>query len=112
MRLRGSAQGACGRRHDVVWAGGWAEDPGDAQILARGRREGRVVVTLDKDFGKLVVEGAPHSGVVRLTDVTAAEQTRLRLQVLALHAEKLLAGALITASARRMRIRPPESPTG
>lgn len=35
--------------HDVVWAGDWAEDPGDAEILARGRREGRVVAdSLDR----------------------------------------------------------------
>ncbi len=91
--------------HDARWVGDWTEDPGDAEILARARREGRVLVTLDKGFGKLVVKGAPHSGVVRLTDVTAAEQGRLCLHVLALHSEKLLAGALITASPTRIRIR-------
>jgi len=37
--------------HDVVWAGEWPTDPGDEEILALAHREGRVLVTLDKDFG-------------------------------------------------------------
>ena len=37
--------------HDVVWAGDWDSDPGDEAILAHAHREGRVLVTLDKDFG-------------------------------------------------------------
>jgi hypothetical protein len=45
----------------VIWAGEWAEDPGDDEILARAHREGRVLVTLDKDFGELaVVHGQPR----------------------------------------------------
>ena len=38
------------RGHDVVWAGDWDRDPGDEEILAIAHREGRVLVTLDKDF--------------------------------------------------------------
>ena len=38
--------------HDVVLAGDWSEDPGDVAILARAGAEGRVLVTLDKDFGE------------------------------------------------------------
>jgi predicted nuclease of predicted toxin-antitoxin system len=36
--------------HDVVWAGEWAEDPGDAEVLDLAHAEGRILVTLDKDF--------------------------------------------------------------
>ena len=44
--------------HDVVWTGDWDEDPGDDAILAYAYREGRVLVTLDKDFGRsLFVDG-------------------------------------------------------
>ncbi len=32
--------------HDVIWAGAWKEDPGDAEILARAHAESRVLVTL------------------------------------------------------------------
>jgi len=37
--------------YDVVWAGEWPEDPGDEEILERAYLEGRILVTLDKDFG-------------------------------------------------------------
>ena len=40
--------------HDVVWTGDWAEDPGDDEILAFAYREGRALVTLVKDFGRLL----------------------------------------------------------
>jgi predicted nuclease of predicted toxin-antitoxin system len=39
--------------HDVVWAGDWPTDPGDDEILAQAHQEGRILVTLDKDFGEL-----------------------------------------------------------
>lgn len=39
--------------HDVVWSGDWPADPGDEEILAHALAEGRVLVTLDKDFGEL-----------------------------------------------------------
>jgi predicted nuclease of predicted toxin-antitoxin system len=35
--------------HDVDWSGDWPADPGDEDILARAHREGRVLITLDKD---------------------------------------------------------------
>jgi predicted nuclease of predicted toxin-antitoxin system len=39
----------------------------DADILARAAREGRVLLTDDKDFGELVVrEGRAHGGVALL----------------------------------------------
>jgi predicted nuclease of predicted toxin-antitoxin system len=52
--------------HDVVWAGDWLTDPGDEEILTHAHADGRVLVTLDKDFGELViVHGQAHSGIVR-----------------------------------------------
>lgn len=41
--------------HDVIWAGDWPEDPGDEEILARAHKEGRILVTLDKDFGEIAI---------------------------------------------------------
>ena len=41
--------------HDVVWSGDWKQDPGDSEILEIAHREGRILVTLDKDFGELVL---------------------------------------------------------
>lgn len=38
--------------HDIEWAGEWARDPGDDEILAIANGEQRILVTLDKDFGE------------------------------------------------------------
>ncbi len=37
--------------HNVIWAGEWPDDPNDDEILERAHQEGRILVTLDKDFG-------------------------------------------------------------
>lgn len=93
--------------HDTIHAGAWPEDPGDDEILARARREGRVLVTLDKDFGELaVVRGLGHAGILRLVDIPAREQGRMCLRVLASYGAELASGAMITAEAHRLRIRP------
>lgn len=39
--------------HDVLWARTEMGGEGDEAILARAQREGRLVVTFDKDFGDL-----------------------------------------------------------
>jgi predicted nuclease of predicted toxin-antitoxin system len=94
--------------HDVVWTGDLIIDPGDEEILAQTHRENRVLVTLDKDFGELViVHGQAHSGIVRLVDISAKKQAEVCEQVLALHGDELLRGAIITAQPGRLRIHPP-----
>ena len=61
--------------HDAVWAGDWPEDPGDDEILAKAYEEGRILVTLDKDFGEMaIVQGKPHSGIVRIVNIPARQQ--------------------------------------
>ena len=53
--------------HDVTWSVEWESDPGDEVILSRARAEGRILVTIDKDFGELaIVRGHLHAGIVRL----------------------------------------------
>jgi hypothetical protein len=48
------------RGHDVVWSGAWPSDPGDIAILAAAYDARRILVTLDKDFGELVIlKGQP-----------------------------------------------------
>jgi predicted nuclease of predicted toxin-antitoxin system len=39
--------------HDVAWIHEDAPGSPDPEVLARAQREGRVVVTFDKDFGEL-----------------------------------------------------------
>ncbi len=95
--------------HDVAWAGDWPKDPGDEEILARAHAENRILVTLDKDFGELaVVRGAPHSGIVRLVDLSLKLQATACLRVLELHGPEIERGAIATAEPGRLRIRPAE----
>ncbi len=95
--------------HDVVWCGDWERDPGDLEILAIAKREQRILITLDKDFGELaIVRGLPHGGILRLVNFSARRQASVTLLVLALHGEELERGAIITAEPGRMRIRPAE----
>ena len=92
--------------HDVVWAGDWERDPGDEEILATAHAEGRVLVTLDKDFGELaVVKGLPHSGILRLVDIAARRQAFICDRVLGSHGAGLRAGAMVTAGHGRLRVR-------
>lgn len=99
--------------HDVVWTGEWPMDPGDEEILRFAGAEGRVLVTLDKDFGELaIVMGQAHSGILRVADFAARQQGRVIQKVLLSHGSELLAGAVITALPGRLRIRPPENDLG
>lgn len=94
--------------HDVIWAGDWAKDPGDEDILAQAYRESRVLITLDKDFGTLaLLHGKPHAGIVRLVNLTTQQQVMVCLRVLARHEFVLRSGAIITAELDRVRIRQP-----
>lgn len=94
--------------HDVIWSGAWPQDPGDEEILALAHRDGRVLVTLDKDFGELaIVRGSAHSGILRLVNISARQQAAACLRVIAAHGKELEAGAIITAELGRLRVRPP-----
>ncbi len=99
--------------HDVVWSGDWPADPGDEEILARAFAEGRVLVTLDKDFGELaILRGLPHAGILRLVGLSVLQQAEVTLRVVQAHAPDLAAGAVITAEAGRLRVRLGEAMPG
>jgi predicted nuclease of predicted toxin-antitoxin system len=92
--------------HDVVWSGNWPVDPGDEEILARALADGRVLVTLDKDFGELaIVRELPHAGILRLVGLSARQQAEVTLRVLEVHANELAKGAIVTAEVGRLRVR-------
>lgn len=76
--------------------------------MALAHREGRVLVTLDKDFGMLaVLQGKPHAGIVRLVNLSLKEQTAVCLHILQTCRSDLMAGAISTAEQERLRIRMP-----
>jgi len=106
----GAAEALRSSGHDVVWSGDWDEDPGDEEILARARAAGRVLVTLDKDFGELaIVRGLQHNGILRVAGFAARQQAGVIDHVLSLHGSELQSGAVVTAQPGRLRIRPPET---
>ena len=95
--------------HDVVYVGDWPRDPGDEEILAHAAAEGRVVVTIDKDFGELAVaQGKPHAGIIRLVNIRVKQQAKTCLDILNRYEAELQQGALITAEPGYVRIRPAE----
>jgi predicted nuclease of predicted toxin-antitoxin system len=62
--------------HDVLWIRESAPGSADEDVLARAHRENRVLITFDKDFGRLVFQrGAPAShGIIlfRISPVSSA----------------------------------------
>lgn len=105
----GAKQILMGSGHDVIWSGDLSEDPGDEEILAKAHVESRVLVTLDKDFGELaIVRGKPHSGILRLVNLSAKQQGLVCLKVIEAYGKELQAGAIITVEPGHIRIRPPD----
>ena len=91
--------------HDTLWAGDWPENPSDDEILERAHREGRILITLDKDFGELaIVHARPHSGIIRLVNFSSRQQAEACLRVIELHGDELRSGAIITVEPNRIRI--------
>ena len=92
--------------HNVDLVGHWDQDPGDGNILAHAHAHDRILVTLDKDFGELVVpRGQPHSGIVRLVNWSARMQAEACLAALERYQQELLNGALVTFEPGRGRVR-------
>ena len=90
-----------------MWAGDWPEDPGDDEILAKAYEEGRILVTLDKDFGEMaVVQGKPHSGIVRIVNIPARQQGSVCRRIIESYGNELQSGAIATVETGRVRIRP------
>lgn len=91
--------------HDVLDSRELGEDPGDEALLKRAASEGRVLVTIDKDFGKfLYLQGEGHRGLVRLPDVLTEVRIQLMEQILADHGTDLAEGAIVTVRGERIRI--------
>ena len=94
--------------HDVTWAGEREKDPGDQELLEIAREQGRVLVTLDKDFGELaIVQEIEHVGIVRLVGHAAKAQGSACPAAIQRYAQDLEQGAIVTVELTRVRVRPP-----
>ncbi len=92
------------RGHDVVEVSGPGPDPGDQATLATATQQGRVLVTIDTDFGRLIYGGNQHTGLVRVPNVPAAERIAVFADVLQRHRADMESGAVITVKDGRIRI--------
>ena len=91
--------------HDVLHTGDFAEDTGDTALLQLAVGEGRVVVTIDTDFGNLVFNhGQPHAGLVRLPDLRVAERLELLGIILERQPDANPAGGVVTVKGGRVRV--------
>lgn len=80
----------------------------DDEILALARRDGRVILTFDLDFGDLLAAGShplPSVILFRLRDQTPPSVNPRLLTVIAERAEELQAGALVIVEDNRYRLR-------
>lgn len=94
--------------HDVVESRERGPDPGDLTLLGWAANEGRILVTIDADFGKLVfVDQQPHCGIVRLPDVPAAAGIAFMNDVLDRHEKALVGRAIITVRGNKIRVSMP-----
>lgn len=105
-----------GEGHDVTVVGrDYPYALKDRDILAIARREGRVVLTNDKDFGELVFrDRLPHAGVIlfRLGYVPLAVRIALLERALSDHASRLDELIVVTPRGSRVGIPPRESSEG
>jgi len=91
--------------HDVVESRERGPDPGDRVLLSWAANEGRVLVTMDKDFGEFIfAEKTPHCGLVRLPDVPANKRIQLMEKLLLDHSHDLSEQVIVTIRGGRIRI--------
>lgn len=92
--------------HDVLSAVAVDAKASDEQLMDLARRDERVFVTEDKDFGELIfVRKLPHGPIVRLVELTVEEQVRGMAELLAHRAAELTGAVIITVTRGRIRIR-------
>jgi predicted nuclease of predicted toxin-antitoxin system len=92
--------------HDVISAVAIDPRASDESLLALGLAEDRILITEDKDFGELVfVRKQPHGTIVRLVEMPVDAQVEAMRELLEQHAHDLTAGAIITVSQGRIRVR-------
>jgi predicted nuclease of predicted toxin-antitoxin system len=102
----GAKQDLADAGYNVKWVGDFIEDPGDEIIIELAFTENRVLITLDKDFGELVIfRGKPHCGIIRIVNFSALQHGQISLNILHKYVTELEHHAIITVERDRVRIR-------
>ena len=100
-----------GQGHDVLDARSLGPDPGDRALLELAESAGRVLITIDTDFGELIyLHDLPHAGLVRLPDVPAELRIAMMSEVVERYGDRLENRAIVTIRGGRIRISEPPTP--
>ena len=92
--------------HDVVSARRLGPRATDEDLLALAYREGRILVTDDKDFGELVfVQRLPHPCIVRFVEMRVSEKVAAMRRLIEQHGQAMGRGVLIVVTRERVRLR-------
>jgi predicted nuclease of predicted toxin-antitoxin system len=81
----------------------------DADILAKARQEGRILLTHDLDFAELLAvsgESLPSVVIFRLRNMRPEHVNRYLQSVIAEHDEVLVRGAVVSVTEGKLRLRP------
>lgn len=93
--------------HDVLWVRDYAPGSSDIDVLARASAEGRVVATLDRDFGQLAFQARLPAtcGVllVRLRPRSLREDNQRMVD--AIHSMPDIEGVFAVVEEDRIRLR-------
>ena len=66
--------------YDTVFVGDWRPSAPDDEVLDKANKEGRVLITDDKDFGELIFRlEKPSSGVILIRTSTTNSAIRMHL---------------------------------
>jgi len=98
---------------DVLWVTEVAAASRDEDVLDLASREGRILLTDDKDFGELVVRhGRAHAGVVllRLAGMPLARRAELVSSFLRSSLAEIRGAFVVVDHDGRVRIRRPGTP--
>ena len=81
----------------------------DQGIVDKARLEGRVILTHDLDFGRIIAlsqSRLPSAITFRLSDMQPRQVNRYLAEVLNRFAEQLESGALVSVNEQAIRVRP------
>lgn len=96
--------------HDVLAIAELDPRASDLKILELARKEDRIIITLDKDFGELVFhEKRAHAGVLllRMEDARGAEKADLMEEIIQRFGS-MLAGSFVVYQSGLLRFRDPD----
>lgn len=80
----------------------------DKDIFSKARKEERIILTFDLDFGEITASGGttlPSIIIFRLQDERPVNVNRVLAQILTDAKEELSQGTIISASEKRFRVR-------